>query len=344
MKNTGWLVVVWAVMVLGAIAGENVWDFCRRVCLEMRQGNEMVGDSFGTDSVEGSGGADVEKDLYDPENTFHLPLPKKAIGGFDRFEQEYVDKNGKVEYRLLLDFPEKGVKHCRSIRSWLLKETESAMLSYEDSYGEDGQVKYKHLYQGDSDDRMALGKCMADYLFEIGRCQYGDSAEHFPAGLFQYFTMAAVDAAEKYVTYHLLLRNYYGGTHELYMDRLVSYDPVSRDMIDWDCLFLPQYRDSVLVKVSEVAMKDEKFLYWRGRNFLDDEEECALFFLENGSVELNPNVHHVGLYQGGVVFSYQPYALDCFAAGDFHFVVPGENLKPYMTQQGKLYVTENRSQ
>lgn len=41
------------------------------------------------------------------------------------------------------------------------------------------------------------------------------------------------------------------------------------------------------------------------------------------------------LTETGVVFSFQPYEIDCWAAGAYYFIVPYSKLKPYMTQKVK---------
>jgi hypothetical protein len=42
-----------------------------------------------------------------------------------------------------------------------------------------------------------------------------------------------------------------------------------------------------------------------------------------------------GLSENGMVFSYQPYEISCFAAGTFHFTIPYERLVPYLTARAK---------
>ena len=44
------------------------------------------------------------------------------------------------------------------------------------------------------------------------------------------------------------------------------------------------------------------------------------------------------LTDSGVVFSFQPYEIDCWAAGAYHFIVPYKKLLPYMTQIGRAHV------
>lgn len=42
-----------------------------------------------------------------------------------------------------------------------------------------------------------------------------------------------------------------------------------------------------------------------------------------------------GLLKEGMVFSFQPYSISCFAAGVFHFTIPYERLAPYLTERAK---------
>lgn len=342
MKNTTWMVYVWAIIVFEAFfLGDDFKRGNDRVCVGKKEMivRETV-DSIKFDQSEEAGWEgtiEVEEDpwsLYNCEKTYNLPSSKEPIEGFERYEREFTYMAGRVQYSLLLDFPGSTIKYGERIWSWLVKESEKALLSYNELYGEEDNVKHKRIYRGNLYDKKAMGQCFANYFFEINHAQYGDSAIDYPI-LFQDLTMEAVDVTDRFVTYHRRLRNYYGGIHELYTNRLVSYDLVRQEVIDWDYLFLPQYKKSILMLVSEEAMKDEKFLYWEGYRFVNDVEERISFFLEKGSVELKENIHHVGLYKDGVVFSYQPYALSCFAAGDFHFWISCEKLKPYMTKRGK---------
>ena len=45
-----------------------------------------------------------------------------------------------------------------------------------------------------------------------------------------------------------------------------------------------------------------------------------------------------GLSEEGVVFSFQPYAISCFAAGVFHFTIPYKLVMPYLTDKAKRQI------
>lgn len=44
------------------------------------------------------------------------------------------------------------------------------------------------------------------------------------------------------------------------------------------------------------------------------------------------------LTDSGVVFSFQPYEIDCWAAGAYHFIVPYKKLLPYMTPKARRLI------
>lgn len=50
------------------------------------------------------------------------------------------------------------------------------------------------------------------------------------------------------------------------------------------------------------------------------------------------------LTDSGVLFSFQPYEIDCWAAGTFHFIVPYKQLRPYMTQETKRLISICKSE
>lgn len=56
----------------------------------------------------------------------------------------------------------------------------------------------------------------------------------------------------------------------------------------------------------------------------EEVENDIMFTLPNGA-----------LTNEGVIFSFQPYEIDCWAAGAYHFIVPYDKLKPYLTEKAK---------
>ncbi len=44
------------------------------------------------------------------------------------------------------------------------------------------------------------------------------------------------------------------------------------------------------------------------------------------------------LTDSGVLFSFQPYEIDCWAAGAYHFIVPYKKLMPFLTNKAKALI------
>lgn len=44
------------------------------------------------------------------------------------------------------------------------------------------------------------------------------------------------------------------------------------------------------------------------------------------------------LTESGIIYSFQPYEIDCWAAGVYHFVVPYSRIMPYFTARAKRLI------
>ncbi|MDE7189745.1 MAG: RsiV family protein [Muribaculaceae bacterium] len=44
-----------------------------------------------------------------------------------------------------------------------------------------------------------------------------------------------------------------------------------------------------------------------------------------------------------MMFSFQPYEIDCWAAGAYHFIVPYKKLMPYLTSEAKRLISNLNS-
>lgn len=109
------------------------------------------------------------------------------------------------------------------------------------------------------------------------------------------------------------------------------------------------------MKLFEVMTKDPHYRAWNGDSITaseiqgkiegwqspnpvlegtewDEPENEAKFELPDGA-----------LTDSGVVFSFQPYEIDCWAAGAYHFIVPYKQLMPYMTLKAKMLIGASKS-
>ena len=137
--------------------------------------------------------------------------------------------------------------------------------------------------------------------------------------------LPAIVYNSRFVTYRKFTNDYRGGAHGMYTESLVSFDHVHRQVIDYDYLFKPGSQNEVMTILIEEAKKTPQYSEWH-----PDLEGITL--------------PCPGLSEEGVVFSFQPYAISCFAAGVFHFTIPYERLAPLLTDRAKWCLRIEKSQ
>ena len=102
--------------------------------------------------------------------------------------------------------------------------------------------------------------------------------------------------------------------------------------------------DSVVVNLDEMEDTDtvcDEFVAYRTESdsvheeLLSEERSEVIIKDSKGHPTGEFKLPQPGLLKEGVVFSFQPYSISCFAAGVFHFSIPYERLAPYLTERAK---------
>ena len=188
-------------------------------------------------------------------------------------------------------------------------------------------------YRGNINDNRQIGRFAASLYFAIKKGEYGTNDEDYPTTLFADLNLQAIVCNKRFVTYQEYTHDYNAGAHGFYTEKLVSYDLVHRQEIDCDYLFKPECMNDVLSILLEEAKKTPQYKEWEPNieyNVANKDEDGN----EIGGFTLPAP----GLSEDGVVFSFQPYAISCFAAGAFHFTIPYSRIKHYLTTRGKWCV------
>lgn len=135
---------------------------------------------------------------------------------------------------------------------------------------------------------------------------------------------------DRFVTYTKFSMKYEGGLHGNYTERFISYDYIHKQEIDYDYLFLDgSIADIVKILLEEVE-KTPRYKEW------NPDVKSEVFVKDSkGRTTGKFKLPQPGLSKEGVVFSFQPYSISCFAAGVFHFTIPYERLTPYLTKRAK---------
>lgn len=225
----------------------------------------------------------------------------KPVKSFYRYKKERLAEfsNG-VRFSFSCDFPDSSVPHAKEIRWWLGKKAIDALTSDE---------SYQRKIINDN----LLEKYVSGLYFSSKKGEYSKLGKDHPFSEFFELNLQSVKYSSHYVTYQILTHEYGGGAHGYYTERFISYDYVHNQEIDYQYLFKKGCEEDILKVLVDEARKDSHYQEWKP-------ELC---------------LSHFGLSSKGVVFSFQPYEISCFAAGTFHFVVPYKRLKPFLSDKAK---------
>ena len=123
---------------------------------------------------------------------------------------------------------------------------------------------------------------------------------------------------------------YDGGVHGYYTEQLVSFDHIHTQEIDNKYLFIDNSIDSIVNLLIDEAKKTPHYWEWK-----PDIKRYVFVTDENDNPTGEIRLPQAGLAEEGMVFSFQPYEISCFAAGTFHFTIPYNRLRPYLTDKAK---------
>lgn len=294
---------------------------------------EEHGSRFGVATV----GRSVMVDFADSKSVEQLATLVDKPSGFTRYRKTQVaDFGNLVLYSHEVDYPDRTVTHGQEITRWLtnLMLVRNAPVQRQTIWP--GYIVYRYdygnglPYRGNASDKEALADFLTHCYFDTVKADYGSNIEDYPAELYSNLSLRAVACNDRYVTYYLYTNDYLGGAHGYYTERLISYDPIHRQEIDWQYLFKPQSVEAVMRLVEAVAERSEEYNYWNacingGLDVYDNQ----------GELTDEKELPDIGLSREGVVFSFQPYEIACFAAGTMHFTVPYKALEPYLTDRAR---------
>lgn len=283
---------------------------------------------------------------FSDKNTFdRLKSLTRTLPSFTRFRKDTIAGFGRtILHSFAADFPEASVPNSSGIRKWLVKLVERSQSLDEDVPAVTsiyiGYSKRSYggwTYKGNINNNRQIARFIANLYFAIKKGEYGTNDEDYPTALFSDLNLQAIVYNSRYVTYQEYTHDYNGGAHGFYTERLVSFDHVHQQEIDCDYLFKPERMDDVLSILLDEAKKTQQYKEWEP-NIMDYVTNRD----EDGNETGGFTLPTPGLSDNGVVFSFQPYAISCFAAGTFHFTIPYSRIKHCMTTRGKWCVGLNK--
>ena len=302
MKKTKWFIALLIVLFVGGCGDSR----SKRVDSEEVE----VVESLLTDTL------DKDSIVPSAEDSLIESLLSRKLASFSRYEFNLKDStyNGEISasYELTFDFPRSSVRNAAAIRKWLaMKITNSAAVENIPGFSINNNRKIAQY---------AAEQYMIDVKDQVHPPFLYEDTVVCKEWWYRLVDLHAKICTDKFVTYRYFFDNYTGGAHSLYTEKFVSFDPIHQQEIDNNYLFLPDSMDDVLSVLLEEAKKTSQYKEWHPTlvEYVNQED----FSLPTP-----------GLYEDGVVFSFQPYAISCFAAGVFHFPVPYSRIRHCLTPQ-----------
>lgn len=277
-------------------------------------------------------------DFSDTSSLRALSSLSKELSSFKGYSFDSIAGFGRsVRYSITVDYPKASICHAKEIGRWLVDKIEDSQQLNEDippltsiyiGYSKRSNGGWK--YKGDINDHRKIAQCAASVYFAMKKGEWGTNEEDYPSCLFSTLNLQIRIFNNRFVTYQQYTHNYNGGMHGYYTERLISYDHVHNQEIDFKYLFKPEFERQLLEMVHHVAKSQPKYKEWE-----PDINHSLVMKDENENPTGELSFPQPGLSDEGVVFSFQPYEISCFAAGTFHFTIPYEKVKPFLTPRGK---------
>ncbi len=289
-------------------------------------------------------GKDVLVDFSNSKSLQKLSALSPFPQGFTAYTHyAAADFCERVRYNIRVDFPQREALHSSAITKWLVGKIEDSecidgelppLNTIYINYAKRTSTGWR--YEGDMHNYQRICRFAAEVYFAIVKGDYGLNETEIPSSLFSTLCLKAYVRNNRFVTYQQYTHGYYGGAHGYYTERLISYDHVHRQEIDYKYLFKDECMEDILTLLKEEARKSPSYQEWK-----PDIDEYARIKDENDKPTGMLRLPQPGLSEEGAVFSFQPYAISCFAAGTFHFTIPYERLRPYLTDKAKWCLNMN---
>lgn len=300
---------------------------------------ESIGSNFKTKFRISTSYNSMVVDFADRKNVEKLKSLTAKCTQMKRFSKDYFSKSDNtVLYHIDIDYPPKGIKNADGVRKWLVNIVNESMTNDKDlpeptsiyiGYSKRNHNNWK--YKGDIRDVKALGKFASERYFALTKIEY---AEDFPSTLFSDLSLRLISSNGKYVSYQKYTHEYYGGAHGYYTEDIISYALSTNEEINWKYLFVPGCENKVLDLFYKSVKNNPHYQNFENTQSIKEIKE---YFetMSDALYEGHIILPKPGLTDKGVMFSYQPYDISCFAAGCFHFTIPYSELKPYLTSKAK---------
>lgn len=315
-------------------------------------------------------------DLRDPDAAAKIRTFMQPIKGFLRFQRNYekcldiivfeettLFERDTMEYMgefiFTVDYPDSCIKNRVAINRFIcnltgISESEKAKVPGLSAFyaGFNPTKNYRPVYTGNANDIQCLSDFMAHKTFENwirgGESDMGSS--------YSVLALSSHIVNKEFVTYGKYEYERIGIGHGMYTETFHTLDITRGKELTSQDIFKAKYLDEVKKELFVVMANDPHYLAWNdGIEGAGDIESRIVGWQSPNPIlegteweepdrEVKFELPDGALTDSGVVFSFQPYEIDCWAAGAFHFIVPYKQLRHYMTPEAKRLISICKSE
>ena len=283
----------------------------------------------------------INVDFAAPKSVKQLSaLRFELLPGYKRHRWSNIaDFSDRVSCPLEIDYPTSSVTNNHYIHRWiatvaLASITGPTRIPVSSPSIFTNTWKNRSGYKGNLEDADAINKCITSHYFKEIKKEWGAEEDNYPPALYSSLSLRARYYTDRYVTYQMADRGYGGGAHGWSTVELVSYDHVNHQEIGWKYLFKPGCEEQVLKLFEKAAETNVQYKHWNASLWAG-----VMLTDQEGNQTGEMLLPQPALTPDGVCISFQPYSIACYAAGSFHFTVPNDKLKPYLTDRAKWCIS-----
>jgi len=307
-------------------------------------------------------------DLGSPDAADKIREFLNPIDGFKRFQQEYevcLDSLEDEEYgtmkcmglvSIVADYADSDNDNADKLNRFIcdltdVSKNESVNIPALSAFyaGYNPTKYYRPVYTGAADDMSELSDFIANRTFE--NWKRDDNLSFFGSMEYALEVRANIIAPE-FVTFSKYEYDRVGIGHGMYTETFHTYDLESGKGLSNNDIFKPRTLDKIMSLLFDVIAKDAHYAAWNegvesGADVKTRIEHWQFpspilegTEWEGLDMDIDFKLPEGALTDSGVVFSFQPYEIDCWAAGAFHFIVPYKKLMPYLSSKAKRLISE----
>lgn len=304
-------------------------------------------------------------DFKDPKAGEKIRAFMDPLGGLKRFRKSYSEVLDSVEeegskwyftgsFSFMADYADTCLKEAAQINRFLcdltgISKSETAKVPGLSAFyaGYQSTKYYRPVYSGDENNMQALSDFLAHKTFENWKIEGAEAASSSNGGRLEF---RAHVLNPKFLTVSKYEYDRIGIGHGMYTETFHTLDLERGKALTNADIFKSGSMEKVKRLLFEEIAGNPRYKVWNRNVKTAEDVEAQIRAwqqpseLLKGTAWEEPEREYVfempegALTESGVLFSFQPYEIDCWAAGSFHFIVPYKKLMRYLRPEVKRMV------